>query len=240
MQATYYAGTKGKESIPVILLHGFDSKEGRKEIKHSRKDFEQGLAPYLQSNLGFAVIVPDLRGYGESIKLKRNGNETEKLDDKRTKLDEIREKKRADELKKKLQSQLAEMVTEDLRAVKSFLWKKNNAKALNIDKLTVIGVEEGAILALSYAAFDAVGYEEGEARVGPLKLGKFVKAVVLVSPASRFKGLTALQATKLPREDPICRVLPVMIVVGNKSKDRFAEAERLPTCSRNRVRPKTT
>ena len=53
------------------------------------------------------------------------------------------------------------MVTQDLRAVKEFLWKKNNEKALNIDKLVVIGVEEGAALALSYAAYDAVGYEQG-------------------------------------------------------------------------------
>ena len=36
------------------------------------------------------------------------------------------------------------MVTQDLRAVKDYLWKKNNKKALNIDKLVVIGVDEGA------------------------------------------------------------------------------------------------
>ena len=38
-------------------------------------------------------------------------------------------------------------------------------------------MDEGAALALSYAAYDAVGYENGEAKVGPLKLGRFVKAV---------------------------------------------------------------
>ena len=45
--------------------------------------------------------------------------------------------------------------------MKEFLWKKNNAKDLNIDKLVVIGVDEGAALALCYAAFDAVGYDKG-------------------------------------------------------------------------------
>ena len=81
------------------------------------------------------------------------------------------------------------MVTQDLRAVKDFLWKKNNEKALNLDKLVVIGVEMGAALALSYAAYDACGYEEKQAKLGPLKLGRFVKAVVLISPATNVPGL---------------------------------------------------
>ncbi len=204
MKATYFPGVKGEESIPVILLHGFNNKEG----KHSRKDFldEQGLARFLQaSELGCAVIVPDLRGHGESIKIKVG--------------------KRFDKLDKPLRpTQVAAIVTEDLRAVKGFLWKKNNEKKLNLCKLTVIGVEEGAALALSYAADDAVGYEQGEAKVGPLKLGNFVNAAVLVSPASKVLGLNTAQVMKLPE---ICRDLPVMIAAGNKSKEHFADAERL-------------
>ena len=31
------------------------------------------------------------------------------------------------------------MVTQDMRAVKDFLWQKNNAGELNIDKLCVVG-----------------------------------------------------------------------------------------------------
>ena len=58
LAVTYYAGTKGKDSIPVILLHGYGFLE-------SRKDYA-GLAPYLQDELGCAVIVPDLRGHGDS------------------------------------------------------------------------------------------------------------------------------------------------------------------------------
>ena len=72
MKATYFPGTKGQESIPVILLHGF---------KGSRKDFtqEQGLAPFLQEKLGCAVIVPDLRGHGDSTKIKMSSKRTEDL-----------------------------------------------------------------------------------------------------------------------------------------------------------------
>ena len=67
MKATCFPGTKGPESIPVILLHGFSGKE-----KASRKDFtqEQGLASFLQEKLGCFVIVPDLRGHGDSTKIK--------------------------------------------------------------------------------------------------------------------------------------------------------------------------
>jgi pimeloyl-ACP methyl ester carboxylesterase len=200
MKATYFPGTKGQESIPVILLHGFG--------KGSRKDFtqEQGLAPFLQEKLGCAVIVPDLRGHGESTKIKV-GNRVDKLDGKKLR-----------------PNQIGVMVTEDLVAVKDFLWKKNNEKALNLDKLAVIGVEEGAGLALSYAAYDAIGYEQHQVKLGPLKLGRFVKAAVLISPATNVSGLKTAQRMKTPE---ICRELPVMIVAGNKSKDRFAEAERL-------------
>jgi len=200
LKATYFPGTKGQESVPVILLHG---------LKGSRKDFtqEQGLASFLQEKLGCAVIVPDLRGHGDSTKIKISS-------------------KRSEDLKgKKLTSaHISAMVTQDLRAVKDFLWEKNNKKALNIDKLTVIGVEMGAALALSYAAYDAVGYEQRQVKVGPLKLGKFVKAVVLISPATNVTGLKTPQVMKMPA---ICRDLPVMIVVGNKSKEPLAEAERL-------------
>ena len=125
------------------------------------------MAAFLQEKLGCAVIVPDLRGHGESTLDQGGQTRAEKIEGKKLKPADI-----------------AAMVTQDLRAVKDFLWKKNNEKALNIDKLVVIGVEEGAALALSYAADDAVGYEQGKAKVGPLKLGKFVKAVVLISPAN--------------------------------------------------------
>jgi pimeloyl-ACP methyl ester carboxylesterase len=199
MKATYFAGTKGEDSMPVILIHG---------LKGSRKEFtqEQGLASYLQEKLGCAVIVPDLRGHGDSTKLKK-GTRTETL--------------KADKLQP---TQHWAMITQDLRAVKDFLWKKNNEKALNIDKLTVVGVEAGAGVALGYAAYDANGYDNGQAKYGPLKLGKFVKAAVLISPVTNVTGLKTAQLMRMPE---VCRDLPVMLAVGKQSKDYFADADRL-------------
>jgi pimeloyl-ACP methyl ester carboxylesterase len=222
MKATFFPGTKGAESIPVIILHGF---------KGNRKDFAQedgGLARFLQEKLGCAVIMPDLRGHGDSIKLHVNKKRTEDLKGKRLP-----------------PAQIAAMVTKDLGAVKDYLWEKNNQKALNLNKLTVIGVEEGAALALSYAAYDAVGYDLGTPSYGPLKLGGFVRAEVLISPVT---NIPALKTSYVKQMMPaIFRDLSVMIAAGNKSKEFFQESERLsnqfvksrPVADDNKLESKT-
>lgn len=56
LRATYFRSAKGRESVPVVLLHG---------LKGDRKDFLP-LAKFLQDQ-GYTAIVPDLRGHGESI-----------------------------------------------------------------------------------------------------------------------------------------------------------------------------
>src|SRR5262245_54328317 len=61
--AVYYASARGKEAIPVILLH---------EYGGSGAD-RKALAECLQGE-GFAALVPDLRGHGGSTKVK-NGKD---------------------------------------------------------------------------------------------------------------------------------------------------------------------
>ena len=199
LEMTYFPGRKGKDSIPVILLHAW---------KGSRQDFvkDEGLASYLQDKLGCAVVVPDLRGHGESTSIK-NGKKTDTL-----------------KAEKLTPAQFNQMVTQDLMAVKDFLWEKNNAKQLNIDKLCVVGIEMGASLALNYAVMDAVGYDQGQWRFGPLKLGRFVKAVVLISPDMSFRGLNIKPALNAPE---IRKNLPVLVLVGKGNPTRAADAKRV-------------
>ncbi len=200
---TYFPGTKGEESIPVILLHAW---------KGSRQDFikEDGLAAYLQAKLGCAVVAPDLRGHGDGTSI-TNGDRVETL--KAEKLPPV---------------QFANMVRQDLRAVKKFLWDQNNAGKLNLDKLCVVGIEMGATLALDYAVYDSIGYEwalpPGRPFYGRLKLGGFVKGVVLISPDMNFRGLNILRAIAYPL---IRKELPVMILVGKGNSRALGDANRL-------------
>ncbi|MGA2032367.1 MAG: alpha/beta fold hydrolase [Thermoguttaceae bacterium] len=194
LAVTYYAGMKGKDSIPVVLIHG------RKE---SRKDYLK-LAVELQGTLGCTVIVPDLRGHGDS-KTTASG-------------------KKIDADDRTFGRNYPLMVTQDMKAVKDFLWEKNNAKELNIDKLCMVGADIGALITLNYAAFDSVGYEQGTAKYGPLQLGGFLKAMVLISPLYNFKGLSAKPALDnvVVRGD-----IPIMFLVGKQSPKALAEATRI-------------
>ena len=102
LKITYYPGAKDQESVPVLVFHGFSKPCSRKDF-----DQEQGLAAFLQAKLGCAVIVPDLRGHGDSTKIMpENSNRAEKA--------------------KGRDLMPAMMVPQDLRALKAFLWEQNN------------------------------------------------------------------------------------------------------------------
>ena len=190
---TYYPGTKGKESIPVILLHGF---------KQSRHDFES-VAKFLQGD-GCAVIVPDLRGHGDSTQVKG-----------------IR---KDDKLKAASMPpmQFSAMVTRDMEVLKKFLWEKNNDGELNIDKLCVVGSDMGASVALNFALADAAAQDMNRIPRPDYKLGRFVKTLVLISPELSFRGL--------PLRAGSARMIPnvaVLILVGQQDTKAMDEAKQI-------------
>lgn len=125
LHATYYASGRGKDTVPIILLHGY---------KGNRKDFD-GLAKYLQA-AGYAVIVPDLRGHGASTS--RMGQDR-KLD--------------AD-LFGRADYDAMWQRGGDLETVKQFLRTRNNEGKLNIERLGVIGAEMGAVVGFIWAVAD--------------------------------------------------------------------------------------
>ncbi len=162
--------------------------------KGSRGDFK-AFALELQA-LGHAVIAPDLRGHGDSAS--------------------PRGPDRALALKPE---DLANMVSQDMEAVKSFLVARNNAGELNIDKLCLVGAEMGSAVAVNFAARD---WSWPVLATG--KQGQDVKALVLISPAWTHRGLAINEAIEHPQ---VRSLLSVLIFAGERSTKERREAERL-------------
>ncbi len=192
---TYYASLKGKSAIPIVLLH---------EFKQSRNDYKD-LAPTLQT-LGYAVIVPDLRGHGESTHLK-GGRKDETLN-----------------AAAMSPQQFSQMVTQDMEAVKEFLWERNNEGELNIDKLCIVGAEMGASVALNFALADAVVQDRNRVARPDYKIGRFVKALVLISPEQSFRGLPIKAATSYPA---VQRDIAILILVGRQDSKAMKESKQI-------------
>lgn len=167
LSATFYPGNRGKESVPVILLHSWGG---------SREEFT-ALAPYLQT-LGCAVLVPDLRGHGQSNQVEVAPETYEELTFKRFHQDIY-----------------AAMVLYDLPQLKRFLMKENNKGQCNIDKMGLIGIEMGGLLAASYANKDwATNLKR---RKKNPYMGD-VKGIVTISMPKNFSGLKFIDTLNNP------------------------------------------
>lgn len=215
---TYFPGTKGKDTVPIVLLHTH---------KGSRADYAE-LAVSLQT-LGHAVLVPDLRGHGNSTETRdgQAGMDAGNL----SRTDFIR------------------MVGSDMEALKDFLRQENNAGKVNIEKLCLVGAEMGASVALTWTQLDW-----SRRPVGIHKLGQDVKALVLISPEWSTPGLPLkLVLTKsnarFPLTDPLLisaakkgtvafknpfemdmrREVSMLIIVGSGNSRAVRDAKRLHT-----------
>lgn len=196
---TYFPSNRGKDAVPVILLHGF---------KGDRHEME-GLGLFLQKQ-GCAVIAPDLRGHGDS-----------KLYHGKVQLEPDRMPP----------PQFANMVLIDMEAVKKFVIEKNNAAALNVDKLCLVGAEMGASVAFNWAAQDWSAYD-----LPTLKQSKDVKAVVMISPRTNIKGLTLNK----PLTFELFRSsISAYLIAGAEDNESATEAKRLRDML-DRNRPKAT
>jgi pimeloyl-ACP methyl ester carboxylesterase len=191
LNAAYYPPIRpSKDVVPVILLH---------MAKGSSADWAP-LALSLQ-RAGHAVIVPDLRGHGESTQINRGGVSAT--------LDQATMRK----------GDFEAMVTQDLERVKKFLVEENNKENLNIRKLCVVGAELGAAVAINWAALD---WSWPPLATGPQ--GQDVNGLVLITPIWSHKGMTIVNATK---QDDLQRAISVMIIAGAKDSANLKEARRL-------------
>tara|TARA_Y100001933_G_scaffold55150_2_gene54618 strand:+ start:13104 stop:14174 length:1071 start_codon:yes stop_codon:yes gene_type:complete len=193
LNVTYYEGTEGENTVPVVVIHDWKSKEDGATYKT--------LAEYLQSR-GYAVILPDLRGHGDSTTQKASGR-TLKLDPSKVRPESV--------------------LAGDLEAVRLFLLKENNAKRLNLAATTLIGVGQGAVLAAWYAIYDWDDFaryprnDPGKQRLIRLRRGgeKDVKALVLISPANKIGKQLKIDALARHTEVGSGEV-STMILVGQK------------------------
>jgi pimeloyl-ACP methyl ester carboxylesterase len=188
IHCTYYPGPEKKTTVPLILLHDWDG---------SRTDLHT-LANFLQQTLGHAVIVPDLRGHGTSVRLRNSEKPIER--DKMNKLG-------------------IESMMLDVEAVKSYLLQRNNEEKLNIEQLGVLGVGFGGTLALNWAVRD------WQVRNLPTyKMGQDVKALILISPRQTFKGVNVNPALK---NSLILSRISLLLAVGTQDAARHADAKRI-------------
>lgn len=197
---TYLPGIGGKETVPVVLLHMH---------KGDRHEME-GLGLFLQKQ-GFAVIMPDLRGHGQSTTVVGSDR---KLD-----------------AAAMLPQHYTAMITHDLEAVKRFIVSRHNAGELNVDKLCLVGAEMGAVVAVNWAAQDWSWTD-----LQGVKQSKDVRALVLLSPPRQFKNLSLAQALNFP---PIRDILSFFIIVGAEDSAGVAAARSIAQ-QLERTRPKPT
>ncbi len=187
LRCTYYKGPETKQTVPIILVHDWDSRRG---------ELHQ-LALYLQ-RMEYAVLVPDLRGHGNSVQVENSD----------TALD-----------RGKMRRPAIEAMVLDIEAAKTFLLKENNAGKLNIELLGVLGTGFGASLALNWAIHDW-----NVPNLRSYKMGQDVKALVLISPQRSFKGTTINPALKDLR---VLAQLSALVVVGGEESTVLKDAERV-------------
>ena len=229
LAATFYPGTKAKETVPVVLLH----MQKRDDKDYNRGDYAE-LATFLQSK-GHAVLVPDLRGHGDSTQKTMVGR-TGAL---------VRKTLDAASMSR---NEFANMVRFDMLRLKEFLIEKNNAGELNIEKLCIVGAGMGASVALHWT--------RSEWNVLPkayTKQGQDVKVLILISPEWSTPGLSLAGALagRAPRitisnsqlkrvfRDPDAidfrgpveidfrREVAVLIAAGRKRTESVNDAQRL-------------
>ncbi|HEY5313067.1 MAG TPA: alpha/beta hydrolase [Pirellulales bacterium] len=166
----------------------------------NRHDWDD-LAVYLQKTYGFAVIAPDLRGHGNSTNF--NGQKV---------------------LAANMPlSQYPLMVTNDMEAVNQYLIERNNNGELNINKLSVVGAEMGAVVGMLWTLLD---WSQPVLTTG--KQGQDVKAVFMISPPFVFKNLSMQELTQPgPAQSAVRKQVSIYLAVGKSDPKALRNANRI-------------
>lgn len=188
----------GKQVTPVVLLHDEKDTQGIFSSLVSRLQ-QAGQGPNQPS---FAIVTVDLRGHGASTRQTAPNGQSRELD-----------------AAKLSRNDIQAMSAYDMEAVRSLLVEKNDAGELNLNKLCLVGVGLGATVAVNWAAQD---WSAPPLLVG--KQGQDVKALVLVSPRWKYRGVMMQQAMKL---GAMKKGAAWMIVYGDEASSQAADAHRI-------------
>ncbi|RIK77971.1 MAG: hypothetical protein DCC67_12070 [Planctomycetota bacterium] len=202
LRITYYPSNAGVQAVPVVMLHDFNETRAvfdplARALQHPRTP-EGGPAKVASR----AVVTVDLRGHGESkTGVAPDGSPVE--------LDAARFQA----------ADFQAMVALDMEAVRAFLLDENDAGKLNLNKLCVLGSGMGANVAVLFAANDWA--------MPPLavrKQGQDVKALVLLSPRWRERGLYLKDAFAFP---PVQRNISYLLAYGIEDRNVTADCRNI-------------
>ncbi|MDB4412979.1 alpha/beta hydrolase [Pirellulaceae bacterium] len=199
---TYFGGTNEKETVPIILLH---------DIGGSRNELIP-FAEVLQKSFGYAVIVPDLRGHGESKTTVTN----QPID-----VSKFRKEEYA-------------TFNEDISCCFRYLRDEaNNKGKANIDSLVIVSAGSICINAVAWTLQD-YSYPPIRGK----KQGQFVKGLVMLSPRKSIKGFSIVSLLKLPLFSGKGAVpIPLIVAMGGSDRKIIADGKSIHK-SLSRTRPK--
>ncbi len=211
LQGVYYKGKGDTETPVVVLLHDLNGK---------REEWEP-MAQQL-AQLGYAVLLPDLRGGGSGARQMGPGNNNPPND-------------RPQAQQQVSQQDIMAMIELDRQVWFNFLAYVNNNEYCNIKKTILVGSGFGAALAASWAKSDWTSKD---------LVSQNVCGLVLLSPdvendmnAKKFNALSSLEALRKRVKFP---TVGALIFVGQLEKDKFEAAKEIQQKFGGKVADETT
>jgi len=204
LSATFYPGFQHQDTIPIILLHDY---------KGSRLDFEE-LARDLVAK-GYALMMPDLRGHGESTTQRIQHPRTGAIIE--TEID-------ADDFGP---ADFQKMRALDMQVLRRYLIEQNNAGKLNLNRLVLVGAGTGANIAMEWTITDWMSAPNYPG----IKQSCDVKGIALLSPNWSARGFRPMEAVQHPvLQDHVAIFIGVgKQGSGSSDADRILRMLRGPT-----------
>ena len=239
LSATYYRGANGKNSVPVVLLHG---KGG------NRRDFDPIIPELLKA--GMAVLVPDIRGHGTSIEfiveefdnpfprylpefppreIPENPFARAWLPDRWAEYQRMSndiEAGRYQKPKTRISTKRYDGYDDrdlllrvfDMQVWQNFLVNENNQERLNLRRLNLVGIEMGAGLAVHWCRSDQISQKQ-------------TRTLTLISPVVPANAMDAKNGNGMYlaylNNAAMKNSLSTMIIYGSENQRFKEDAEKI-------------